>query len=554
MTSLSENTVVTTSGGLVELGYANITANATVTAAVATPALVSGLSTTVVCDGSPVMIEFYTLSLRPPTTAGQEIAVYLYMDGVSYGLIADSYNPGSNNDNKPAYASFRMTPSAGVHTFSIYAGVTSGATGFINSGNGTAGGGAQSFIRVSKIIQASQFIVPLASAPLVTSLPSTGNIDGQEVRYLVDDTNGTLWNLRWRASANRWEPISGFESERNRIINGAMLIDQRRSFSAANSQTDVFVADRFRFYALGGGNANVQTVTNDGPQGVSNNSAKITVATQDTSLASGDYYFMRQAVEGYLVQDFEFGTASVNKQITLSFYVKSSVTGTFGGSIKNNALNRSYTFSYAINSSNTWERKIITFPNDNSGTWEKTTNAGLFVNWGLGHGSGFITSNINTWETGNFNQPSGCVNLFNTAAATWQISGVQLELGPTATPFQREKVAEEISDSQRYFYKSPGGVHSNFVFFNSGNISTTAMPFPVRMRAAPIITYNDDAGNANKVAFYLANGNYSSNNNPPANYGATTDSWRFSAGGALTYASPYTGHLVVAYEANAEIS
>ncbi len=553
MTSLSENTVVTTSGGLVELAYVQKTNNVTVTNTGANPDEIMA-PVSVVCDGSPILVEYFSPAVYPPQSANYAFNISLYQNGTAILYRwAELYNPASAFATYSQHLVHRLTPSAGVHTFGVKGFVTPGGTGTIVGGVGGASGISPMFIRISKIIQASQFIVPLASAPLVTSLPSTGNIDGQEVRYLIDDTSGTMWNLRWRASANRWEPISGFENDRNRIINGAMLIDQRRSNVVANSQTDVFVADRFRFYASGGGNANVQCVTNDGPTGVSTNSAKITVATQDTSLAAGDYYFIRQNIEGYNVQDLGFGT-SANKIVTLSFYVKSSVTGTFGGSFKNDALNRSYTFSYIINAANTWERKIVTFIADNTGTWEKTTTGGLIINWSLGHGSSFTTSNINTWESANYNQPSGSTNLMATAAATWQLSGVQLELGPTATPYQTRTFSEELRLAQRYFYKSAGGVHSNFVFFNSGNISTTAMPFPVRMRISPIITYDDAAGNANKVAFYLANGNYTSNSNPPANYSASTDSWRFSAGGALTYASPYTGHLIVAYEANAEIS
>jgi hypothetical protein len=554
MTSLSENTVVTTSGGLVELAYKEQTSGLYVTATGSSRQTVHG-PITVVCDGSPIELEIFFAGARPDTSAAnRQLLIALFEDGVEtinqFGLII---TPTSGDVFRPTSIVKRLTPSAGVHTYEVKAYVDAG-TGYIES-NFNSGGikRTASYIRASKIIQASQFIVPLASAPLVTSLPSTGNIDGQEVRYLIDDTSGTMWNLRWRASANRWEPISGFENDRNRIINGAMLIDQRRSNVVANSQTDVFVADRFRFYASGGGNANVQCVTNDGPTGVSTNSAKITVATQDTSLAAGDYYFIRQNIEGYNVQDLGFGT-SANKIVTLSFYVKSSVTGTFGGSFKNDASNRSYTFSYTINAANTWERKIVTFTADNTGTWEKTTTGGLIINWSLGHGSSFTTSNINTWESANYNQPSGSTNLMATAAAAWQLSGVQLELGPTATPFQTRSFEEELRKSQRYFYKTPSTIMSNYVFFNSGNVSTTSMPFPVRMRANPIITYYDASGNINKVSFFVANGSNSDNNNPPAAYSATTDFWRFSAGGALSYTSPYTGHLYVSYEASAEIS
>jgi len=534
MTSLSENTVVTTSGGNVELAYAQMN-NPPVTLGTAAVTLTNG-PISVVCDGSPITIDFNSIFT---IASGNQVNISLYKDGSLlnqyWAYMYNGYAAGIGL-YYPIQQTYRDTPTAGIHTYEIRAFMSNTNASPTNTAN------VGTFTQISKVIQASQFIVPLASAPLVTSLPSTGNIDGQEVRYLVDDASGTIWNLRWRASANRWEPISGFESDRNRIINGAMLVDERRRNSAANSQTDVFVADRFRFYALGGGNANVQTLNNDGPSGVSTNSARITVATQDTSLSSGDYYFIRQAIEGYLVQDFEFGSASVNKEITLSFYVKSSVTGTFGGSIKNNALNRSYTFSYTINSANTWERKIITFTNDKSGTWEKTTNAGLLINWGLGHGSGFISTGINAWESGNFNQPSGCVNLFNTAAATWQLSGVQVELGPTATPFQQRSFEQELNKCQRYFLR-----HDAFTYFDgaSGNstVARGAVQFPSTMRAAPtVVTYPGQGltGTANQV--YVSNTNSAASISTPTAYidGFDTIGNPSNLPGAYLYGFSYT--------------
>ena len=503
MTSLSENTVVTTSGGLVELGYSQITSSVTVGTSVTNVSSVL----TVVCDGSPILVEFFAPSGRC-WLGGDNLTISLFEDGTQKASPWGESLAQSDLTAAPVHLQYRLTPSAGSHTYQVKAVSSLSSTQQIRAGSGGAGSPAYApaFLRVSKIIQASQFIVPLASTPLVTSLPSTGNIDGQEVRYLIDDTSGTMWNLRWRASANRWEPISGFENDTNKIINGAMLVDERRRNSAANSQTDVFVADRFRFYANGGGNANVQCVTNDGPAGISTNSAKITVATQDTSLASGDYYLLRQNIEGYDVQDLGFGT-SANKIVTLSFYVKSSVTGTFGGSFKNDALNRSYTFSYTINAANTWERKIITFTADNTGTWEKTTTGGLIINWSLGHGSSFTTSNINTWESANYNQPSGSTNLMATAAATWQLSGVQLELGPTATPFQQRTFKQELSLCRRYFLRNDSMVYADG---NSGNgtVARTGAIFPTRMRTDPVIVlYNSTYLGGSAGSVYVSNTN-----------------------------------------------
>jgi hypothetical protein len=478
MTSLSENTVVTTSGGLVELAYVQKTNNVTVTNTGANPDEIM-TPVTVVCDGSPIIVEYFSPAVYPPQLANYAFNISLYQNGTAILYRwAELYNPASAFATYSQHLVHRLTPPAGVHTFGVKGFVVPGGTGTIVGGVGGASGISPMFIRISKVVQASQFIVPLASAPLVTSLPSTGNIDGQEVRYLIDDTNGTIWNLRWRASANRWEPISGFESDRNRIINGAMLIDQRRAYTAVNSQTDVYIADRFRFIGAGGGNVNVQTVTNDGPTGISQNSAKITVAIQDTSLAAGDFYLLRQGIEGNMVQDLGFGT-SANRPITISFYVKSSVTGTFGGSIRNPGDTRCYVFTYTINAANTWERKIISLTADNTGTWGTGSNNGFFLVWSLGHGSN-ATSTTTGWQAGAFNQVTGCTNLMATASATWQLSGVQLELGPTATTFQIRDIETELGKCQRYFERmglvsnAAGADYQNYFYNTTKRVAPTS--------------------------------------------------------------------------------
>jgi hypothetical protein len=476
MTSLSENTVVSVPGGLIEVARVTRNTEYTISAtSTATAADVFSSHATFVADGSSYYVDFYAPEVYSSTTANSFVYVDLVNSAgtkqTTFGAIA--YGDGTRRAYDMVNGRYVITPTAGsVVSLNVRA-YQSGGNGAITTGAGNI----PATMTVNKIVQASQFIVPLASAPLVTSLPSTGNIDGQEVRYLVDDTNGTIWNLRWRTSANRWEPISGFESDRNRIINGAMLVDQRRAYVVANSQTDVYVSDRFRFLASGGGNANVQTVTNDGPTGVSRNSAKITVATQDTSLAAGDYYLFRQGIEGNLIQDLGFGSA--NTPITISFYVKSSVTGLFGGSIRNPNDTRCYVYNYTINAANTWERKIISLTVDNTGTYGTGTDLGLYLVWSLGHGAN-ATSSTTGWQAAGYNQSTGCTNLFNTASATWQISGVQLEIGPTATPFQTRDIETELGKCQRYFERmglvsnAAGADYQNYFYNTTKRVAPTS--------------------------------------------------------------------------------
>lgn len=211
MTSLSENTVVTTSGGLVELGYVegNFPSNSITATTAATAQTLMG-AVNVVCDGGPIELEVFLAGARPDLGAGnRQLYLTLLIDGTrvldQFGLII---TPAAGDVYRPTTIKRRMTPTAGVHTYEVRAYVDAG-TGYIESGSTASR--PRSYIKVNKIIQASQFIVPLASAPLVTSLPSAP-IDGQEIRYLADATNGVVWNLRYRAasaSSYKWEFVGG---------------------------------------------------------------------------------------------------------------------------------------------------------------------------------------------------------------------------------------------------------------------------------------------------------------------------------------------------------
>jgi hypothetical protein len=204
MTSISDTNVVNAPGGLVELGYSQITNTVTVSS---TLEGVSGTSIipalTVVCDGSPILVEF--VAPRVITGSNTYVATGLIVDGVLQGRMTLTASTNAGVLESPAYGSFRLTPSAGPHTFAV--------TAFRGSSNGAVHNDTNSrtYLRISKIIQASQLIVQTPNAPLVTSLPSNA-IDGQEVRYLADNTNGIIWNFRYRAgspSSHKWEFIGG---------------------------------------------------------------------------------------------------------------------------------------------------------------------------------------------------------------------------------------------------------------------------------------------------------------------------------------------------------
>jgi hypothetical protein len=272
---------------------------------------------------------------------------------------------------------------------------------------------------------------------------------------------------------------------KNRIINGAMVIDQRNAGAAVtvNSGTDYFPVDRF--LAVGTSSAGVFTVqrSSTAPTGFIN-SLLATVTTVDSSLGTTDQYYTSQIIEGLNVSDLAWGTANA-ATVTLSFWVRSSVTGTFGGSIRNSATDRSYAFTYTISSANTFEYKTVTIAGDQSGTWLTTNGVGMHIIWQFGLGSDRVTS-AGAWTAGNYKGASGVTNLMATSGATFYITGVQLEKGSTATSFDYRPYGTELALCQRYLPAFTG--RGTFFGFGIGASSTTAYctaVFPVAARTAP---------------------------------------------------------------------
>jgi hypothetical protein len=186
-----------------------------------------------------------------------------------------------------------------------------------------------------------------------------------------------------------------------------------------------------------------------------------------------------QAIEGLNVPDLAWGTASA-ATVTLSFWVRSSLTGTFGGAIQNSAQNRAYPFSYTISSANTFEYKTVTIPGDTTGTWLTTNGVGMFVRFGLGVGSTF-SATAGAWAAGQFFAPTGAVSVVGTNGATFIVTGVQLEKGSTATSFDVRPYGTELALCQRYFqlYSGVSGTAG------SGSVMYTVFQFPVTMRSGP---------------------------------------------------------------------
>ena len=276
---------------------------------------------------------------------------------------------------------------------------------------------------------------------------------------------------------------------KNRIINGAMVIDQRNAGAAVTITGGAYTLDRWQIFATQASKFTVQQNASSvtPPAGYTNYLGATVGASANVTVGAGDYFSLSQAIEGFNTADFSFGTASASA-ITLSFWVRSSLTGTFGGNFYNDSAARIYGFLYTINAANTWEQKTITVAGDTSGTWLTTNGRGLVVLFTLGAGSTNGQGTTGAWTSTKFAGPTGATNWITTNSATFYITGVQLEKGSTATSFDYRPYGTELALCQRYYYKY--SVTSSDQSFGSGyNYGTTNFifntKFPVSMRTAP---------------------------------------------------------------------
>jgi hypothetical protein len=299
---------------------------------------------------------------------------------------------------------------------------------------------------------------------------------------------------------------------RNRIINGDMRIDARNAGAAVTVNTaGIFSVDRWANIAraTGGGVYSAQQVS-DSPTGF-NNSLKLTVTTADTSLGTSDYYFSWQKIEGYNTADLMFGTANA-KTVTLSFWVKSSITGQFSAFLINSAESYSQPFAYTISAADTWEFKTITFTGATAGTWIGSTNGtGLIVGFGLANGTS-LQGTSGSWGATYYYGSTGDVNWMATIGNTFQYTGVQLEAGSVATPFERRPYGTELQLAQRYFEMSydigtalgtatsTGAVYRTLDTGPLSFASPGAILFKVTKRSAPtVVLYGTTTGATAKI-------------------------------------------------------
>jgi hypothetical protein len=297
----------------------------------------------------------------------------------------------------------------------------------------------------------------------------------------------------------------GFE---NRIINGAMTIDQRNAGASVSAIDGAFQLDRWKSTSYDGtAQTGKFTVQQDAgavtpPAGFIDYLGVTSSAT--TSLGSDAEYTMGQNIEGFNIGDLGWGTANA-QTVTLSFWVRSSLTGTFGGSLRNANVTRSYPFSYTISSANTWEQKSITIAGDTTGTWLTNNNIGIRLSFGLGVASA-ISGTAGAWVGANRPSATGATSVVGTSGATWYVTGVQLEVGSLATSFDFRSIGQELALCQRYYQRY--SANASFLYitnWGSGvgatSVRTTISP-KVSFRVAPTsLDYANIALDDNASAF-----------------------------------------------------
>lgn len=266
---------------------------------------------------------------------------------------------------------------------------------------------------------------------------------------------------------------------KNRIINGAMVIDQRNAGASITPADGAFSVDRWK-YSLSQSSKFTTQQSTTAPTGFSN--SLLVTSSSAYSLLSTDNFNVIQWIEGYNTADLGWGAVGA-QTITLSFWVRSSLTGTFGGSIVNNNQNYSYPFTYTINNANTFEYKTITIPGPTAGTWSNTTttrNIGVWFGLGVGAtGSG----TAGTWAAAGYYSATGATSVVSNSGATWYITGVQLEKAPQATAFDYRDYGRELILCQRYYYDTVSTSGSG----TATNALVAAASFPVTMRTGPTV-------------------------------------------------------------------
>ena len=274
---------------------------------------------------------------------------------------------------------------------------------------------------------------------------------------------------------------------RNRIINGAMTIDQRNAGASVTANNATFGVDRWATETSEASKLSMQQDAGAVTPPVGFTDYLGLTSSSAYTVTSGQTFNLYQRIEGLNIADLAWGTANA-KTVTLSFWVRSSLTGTFGGAIQNNGNDRSYPFAFTISAANTWEYETITIAGDTSGTWLTTNGIGMRVRFSLGAGSA-ISGTAGAWSSSDFRSATGATSVVGTNGATFYITGVQLEVGSTATSFDYRQYGTELALCQRYYEKTSGAIQGSLSSVNGqGNVQWY---YKATKRSAPTVTGNN---------------------------------------------------------------
>ena len=315
------------------------------------------------------------------------------------------------------------------------------------------------------------------------------------VNNIVNDASGNV------AMGGTLAMASSFK--RNRIINGNMVVDQRNAGASVTiSGSGYYTVDRFALVSTQASKFSAQQ-SSTAPAGFTK-SLLLTSLSAYTVLAA-DAFALEQRIEGFNVADLNWGSSAA-KTVNLSFSVYSSLTGTFGGAIGNIAGTRSYPFTYTISSANTWTTISVTISGDTTGTWLTDNSCGMRVIFGIGVGSTY-SGTAGAWAAAQYLSATGAVSVVGTNGATFYVTGVQLEVGTKATPYEMQIYSDQLAQCQRYYWKTynqstvPGAASSTATYRTRayvGSYAAAVVQFPVLMRTTPTVTlYNPVTGGTN---------------------------------------------------------
>lgn len=423
-----------------------------------------------------------TFSAAPPTGTNNIAVLYL-------GIPATSVTtPG----NTAFFSSTSFTATAGQTTFTPSGTYQVGFLNVIRNGSQlapadyTATNGTTVVLNTAASLGDVVVIEVYNLTSLTNALPSTGGTVTGATTFNSTVAVAGASTFSSTVSINGANG-SGYTGYKNRIINGGMVIDQRNNGASYSTSTSaIYTLDRW--FAQLSQLSKYTVQQNAGAVTPPAGYSKYLGVTSSSaySVLTTDYFGISQSIEGLNIADLDWGTANA-ATVTLSFWVRSSLTGTFGGNLNNSGSTRNYVFSYTINAANTWEQKTVTIVGDTTGTWLTTNGVGIRVWFNLGAGATY-SGTAGSWSgTASF-APTGAVSVVGTSGATFYVTGVQLERGSNATSFEFRDYGRELIMCQRYYQQSRACATDN------GAASATkvyALPvnFNVAMRAAPTITY-----------------------------------------------------------------